>query len=306
MNSLTFGRYVSLNTPLHRLDPRSKILFLILLMVMVFLPFDVWSTKLIFSLAYLFIFIVVMILGRISFKSFFKSLKAMWFLVLFLLIMYLFIPNSSYLSDYNAAVEQYGDVAKNLILFKFSDTYIIYWFGVFQAVYILLRLILMIALTMVLTSTTKPLDLTFALEWYMTPLKLVKFPAHIVSMMISIALRFIPTILEETERIMKAQASRGVDFSHGGLIKKFKAVISLIIPLFISAFERSEQLGDAMEARGYDPKGKRTSYHKLRFHVGDLIGLIVVSVLFGCVLYMSIAHRDINILNDVFNLGVPF
>ena len=116
----------------------------------------------------------------------------------------------------------------------------------------------MIALTMVLTSTTKPMDLTYAIEWYLTPLKLVKFPSHIVAMTLSIALRFIPTLLDETHRIMKAQASRGVDFDHGGLIKRLSAIVSLIIPLFVSAIGRSEELSNAMEARGYDPYGKRS------------------------------------------------
>ena len=142
---------------------------------------------------------------------------------------------------------------------------------------------------MILTATTKPLELTYALEWYLTPLKIVKFPAHEVAMTISIALRFIPTILSEVERIMKAQSSRGVDFKHGKISSRFKAIISLIIPLFISAFQRSEELADAMEARGYDPKQKRTRYRKLSFHFSDIFvfllcagvmaGTIVVSVL---------------------------
>ena len=128
----------------------------------------------------------------------------------------------------------------------------------------------MIELTMILTSTTKPLDLTYALEWYMTPLKVIKFPAHEVAMVISIALRFIPTLLDETTRIMKAQESRGVDFKHGKFSARLKAIVSLIIPLFISAFQRSEELADSMEARGYDPSAQRTRYRILKFHWKDL------------------------------------
>ena len=119
------------------------------------------------------------------------------------------------------------------------------------------------------------MDLTRGLEWGMTPLKAIKFPAHEIAMTISIALRFIPTILEETKRIMKAQESRGVDFVHGSIKNKFRAIISLIIPLFVSAIERSEELANAMEARGYDPKAKRTSFQKLKFHYNDLIGLLI-------------------------------
>ena len=111
----------------------------------------------------------------------------------------------------------------------------IYWEAILQSLKIILRLVLMLTLTMILTATTKPLDLTYALEWFLTPLKLIKFPAHEVAMTISIALRFIPTLLDETDRIMKAQESRGVDFKHGKVSSRLKAIISLIIPLFISS-----------------------------------------------------------------------
>ena len=161
---------------------------------------------------------------------------------------------------------------------------------------------MMICITMVLTSTTKPLDLTYGLEWYMTPLKPLHFPVHIIAMMISIALRFIPTILDETQRIKKAQESRGVDFSHGGPFKRVKAVVSLIIPLFISAFERSEQLADAMEARGYDPNGKRTRYRILHFHWSDLFTFIICAGMCAGVMYLSIGMNDLNIINELARL----
>ena len=231
-SSLAFGRYAPFNTIVHRLDPRSKLFFLILLMVAVFLPFKVWSTSIVISLLSLILFIVICAISRVSFLNLFKSLAAMWFMVIILLAIYVFVPNATY----------------TLPAFKIGD-YQIYWDGFYQCFYIVLRLILILSITMVLTSTTKPLDLTFGFEWYMTPLKLIKFPVHIIAMMLSIALRFIPTILDETDRIMKAQASRGVDFSHGGLLKRFKAIISLFIPLIASTFERSEQLADAMESR---------------------------------------------------------
>ena len=118
----------------------------------------------------------------------------------------------------------------------------------------------MLGLTLVLTATTKPLELTNALEWFMKPLKVIKFPVHEIAMTISLALRFIPTLLEETDRIMKAQASRGVDFQNGKFSEKFRAIISLIVPLFISALQRSEELANAMEARGYDPSAERTKF----------------------------------------------
>ena len=111
--------------------------------------------------------------------------------------------------------------------------------------------------------------MTYGLEWYMSPLKIIHFPAHEIAMTISIALRFIPTILEETERIIKAQKSRGVDLEEGKLKEKIGAIISLLIPLLISSFQRSEELSDAMEARGYNPSAKRTRYRVLKFKLSD-------------------------------------
>ena len=119
-------------------------------------------------------------------------------------------------------------------------------------------------------------DINNGIEGLLSPLKLLHINVGVFSMLISLTLRFIPTLIEESRKIMKAQASRGVDFNHGGLFKKFKSMISIIIPLFMSAIDRSEQLADAMEARGYDPKGKRTRYRKLHFRLKDLFVLLFV------------------------------
>ena len=289
MDSLSFGRYVPYNTFVHRLDPRSKIMFLILLMVAIFMPFSVWTTSVIFSFIHLILVLVLMAISKVSFIKLFKSLKAMWVMVLFLLLIYVFIPNSSY----------------TLPAFKIGD-YQIYYDGFMQCFYIVMRLILILCITMILTSTSKPLDLTFAFEWYMTPLKIIKFPVHIIAMMLSIALRFIPTILDEANRIMKAQESRGVDFSHGGLFKRFKALISLFIPLIVSAFDRSEQLADAMESRGYDPKGKRTRYKVLSFKLRDLFSFIAIGAYVSLIMYLSIAHNNIDLIQMIFNVKVGF
>ena len=222
-SSITFGRYSPKDTFIHRLDPRNKILLLILLMVAIFLRFANWSTTLVLSGVLLVFIVVFMIIARISFIDLFSSLATMWLLIVVLMAAYIFIPMSTYTH----------------IAFHIG-TYPIYWDAFYQAGYIILRLIMMISLTMILTSTTKPMDLTYAFEWYMYPLRAIKFPVSEIAMTLSIALRFIPTLLDETDRIMKAQASRGVDFNHGKLGKRIKAVISLIIPLFASAIERSE------------------------------------------------------------------
>lgn len=293
MNSVTFGRYTPYGTFTHRLDPRNKILILILLMVSIFLQFHLWSTTLLLSGVMLVVLLAIMILSRVSFIDVFKSLKSMWFLIIFLLIIYVFIPNPTYTH----------------VCYAFNDKYAIYWDAFYQCGYIILRLILMIDLTMVLTATTKPMDLTYAFEWYMTPLKVIRFPVHEIAMTLSIALRFIPTLLDETDRIMKAQASRGVDFNRGGLFKRFKAVISLIIPLFVSAIQRSEELSDAMEARGYDPRAKRTRYRVLRFGWRDIIGLVFGLAIFGGILFLFIYDHNVeqlDLFQQIFKINVGF
>lgn len=293
MNNITFGRYTPYGTFTHRLDPRNKIIILILLMVSIFLQFTIWSTTLLLSGVMLLLIVSIMILSRVSVIDLFKSLKSMWFLVIFLLIVYIFIPNSSYTH----------------ICYAFNDHYAIYWDAFYQSGYIILRLVLMISLTMVLTATTKPMDLTYAFEWYMTPLKVIRFPVHEIAMTLSIALRFIPTLLDETDRIMKAQASRGVDFNKGRLYKRFKAVISLIIPLFVSAIQRSEELSDAMEARGYDPRAKRSRYRILRFGWRDIIGILFGLAIFGGILFLFIYdHRieQLDLFKLIFKIDVGF
>ena len=159
--------------------------------------------------------------GKISFISIFKSLKALWLMIIFLLIINIFTTRS-------------GTPA-----FTMWD-FVVYWEGIIRTLYIIVRLMLMIMLTTILTASTKPLELTFALEWILSPFKLVKLPVHIIAMTLSLTLRFIPTLIEEANKIMRAQASRGVDFKEGKLKEKFRAIISLIIPLFVSCFIRSE------------------------------------------------------------------
>lgn len=285
MNNITFGRYTPYNTITHRLDPRNKILIVILLMVSIFLRVDSWSSTLLISAAIFVFLILFMLISKVSFIGLFKSLKAMWLLLLFLLIIYIFVPNSNYNPEHIAF---------------YIGTYGINYDAFYQVGYIVIRIVMMLMITMILTSTTSPMNLTYGLEWYMTPLKLVKFPAHVVAMTLSIALRFIPTLLDETDRIIKAQSSRGVDFQHGGLIKKFGAIISLIIPLFVSAINRSEELSNAMEARGYDPYGNRSRYRILKFHLIDLFALILVLVIFGGVLTLTIYDKRVENVDFIF------
>ena len=288
MASMTFGRYTFRETYVHHLDARNKIFLMILFMVGIFFQFHMWSTALLLSGLYFVILIAIMIFARVNFFSLFRSLSGMWMFILILMAIYIFIPNNNY----------YLPVA-----FKIGSLEV-QWDAFCQTAYIILRLILMIALTMVLTSTTKPMDMTYAFEWYMSPLKLIRplrFLAHEIAMTLSIALRFIPTLLDETERIMKAQASRGVDFNHGGLFKRFGAVIALIIPLFVSALERSEELANAMIVRGYDPRAKRTRYRLLRFTWRDAIAFVLIAGLFAGIIVLFVFDTKENPL-DLINL----
>ena len=270
MTNVALGRYVPYNSFIHRMDARNKIFCLIALMVAVFISYPTYEITFIVGGALAVFIFALLLISHVSVKDIFKSLRVLWFFIILLLVINVFIPPKG---------------AENVAFSMGSVN--VYWEAIFQSLKIILRLILMIELTMILTATTKPLDLTYGLEWYLTPLKLVKFPAHEVAMTISIALRFIPTLLDETDRIMKAQSSRGVDFKHGKLSARLKAIVSLIIPLFISAFQRSEELADSMEARGYDPKAKRTRYHILRFSLNDLFSFILIGALMSGTIVLS-------------------
>lgn len=297
MSSITFGRYSPYNTFTHKMDPRNKLLLVIALVVVIFFPFELYSTRLILSGCYLLFAIILMLISRVSFLQLLNSLKGMWFLILFIFAIYMFIPTG-----------MYKETPANMIWFKVPWMDVSYY-ALMDSSYIILRLIIMMSVMMILTSTTKPMDLTYAFEWYMTPLKVIHFPVHEIAMTLSIALRFIPTLLDETDRIMKAQSSRGVDFNHGGLLKRFKAIISLILPLFVSAIERSEELANAMEVRGYDPRAKRTRYRKLRFGWRDLIGFILIGAVIGGIITLfcfdkNVGHVDL--IKFFFGIEVGF
>lgn len=264
MAAITLGRYMPYNSLMHRLDPRIKLFAMIVTMVSIFLRFgSVWTDLAFYTFIFLMI-ATVMRMTKIKFSQLYRQLRPLWLMLVFLLMINILLPNTQEISGY-------------LPLWGFK----IYYAALLQTFYIVFRLVLMIALTLVITASTRPLDLTYAIEWYLSPLKVIRFPSHEVAMTMSIALRFIPTLLEETYRIMKAQASRGVDFINGKLKEKLRAMVALIVPLFISAFQRSEELANAMEARGYDPSAKRTRYRELTWHRRDTFALIFMLLYLG-------------------------
>lgn len=257
----TLGKYVNNDTLIHRLDPRGKFVMLIALMVVVFLINPSISNYNIigwvsYGLFLLFLLIIYKI-AKLKFKMIFNSLKPMWFMVIFLFIVNIFV---------------YKD---GVLLFPKWWIFEIHLDAILQTLKIFLRLLLLIMLSTLFTATTKPLDITMAIDDLFSWLKIFKVNVSILSMVISLALRFIPTILDETYKIMKAQASRGVDFKNGKFKEKVVAIVSLIIPLFISAISRSDELANALTARNYNPLAKRSKYRTLKWQKKDTISIIL-------------------------------
>lgn len=260
MNNIALGQYMPLDSVVHKMDPRSKIMIMLFLMVAIFIPAGV--------LGYVLIGIFILFslyLSKLSIHYALRTMKPMIWMMFFLLVI-------------NVLVIKTGTPLFSIGWFS------IYSDAVYQTLYIVVRLMLMIIITTVLTATTKPLDLTLGIEKLLKPFEKIGVPAHIIAMMISIALRFIPTLIEETQRIMNAQASRGVDLENGSIKEKIMAILSLIVPLFVSAFDRADQLANAMEARGYDPSRKRTRYKVLKMKTIDYVSMLLsVAVLCVCI-----------------------
>lgn len=264
MNNIALGRYMPLNSIMHKLDPRYKIMAMLFLLTAIFIPAGFYGyTFLAFLIS------STVLLSKLSFKFILKAMKPMMLMLTFLMIINVFILKTGY------------------VIFDIFG-FLIYSDAVFQTLYISIRLLLMIMVTTILTATTKPLDLTLGIEDLLSPFKRFKVPAHEIAMMISIALRFIPTLIEETDRIMKAQASRGVDLAEGKLKEKVLAILSLIVPLFVSSFQRAEDLADAMEARGYVPSAKRTRYKQLKTTLKDVVMLILVLLILASIIAMAV------------------
>ena len=246
------GRYLPLDTTIHRLDPRSKLIFVFLFIVLIFFAHSFATYFWLFLLILTF-----MKLAHIKLWFLVKGLTPIWIFLIFTFLMHLFLTK--------------GGTRIFEMSFISIDTQ-----GILEGIYIVLRLMFIIMISTILTLTTSPIDLTDAFERLLSPLKLVKIPVHLLSMMMSIALRFIPTLMNELDKIILAQKSRGSEISSGGLINRIKAFIPLLIPLFISAFQRAEDLAIAMEVRGYDTKKQRTSYRKLQWRWTDVLVLILL------------------------------
>lgn len=264
MSQITLGRYIPYDSVIHRCDPRAKIIAMMVVLIAIFFPVGWYGYATLFVIAF-----SILHIAKLKFSFILKSMKPMLWMFVFLLII-------------NILAVQSGEILVQWYIFTvYSD-------AIFQTLYIVVRLMLMIMITTCLTATTKPLDMTLGIEDLLSPMKKIGVPAHEIAMLISIALRFIPDLIDETTRIMKAQQSRGVDMQEGKLKEKVMAILSLIVPLFVSAMQRAEDLADAMEARGYIPGQPRTRYKVLKLHMRDYVLMLCSVVIFVVMIGLSL------------------
>ncbi|MFW6237639.1 MAG: energy-coupling factor transporter transmembrane component T family protein [Halanaerobiales bacterium] len=255
LTDITIGQYIAGDSIVHRLDPRIKIIITILLIAALF-----FVGKFPGFAVYLALIIFIIILSGIPFKRIFKGLKPVFFLVMLTLLLHVFLTGG-------------GEVYWQWKFISIEQE------GVFTGLFMVSRILLLISFTSMLTLTTSPLELTDGIEYILSPFKKVGVPAAELSMMMTIALRFIPTLLEEADKIMKAQMARGADFESGNLIQRAKNLVPLLVPLFISAFRRADELALAMESRCYRGGEGRTRLHELKMERKDIVALVLCMVL---------------------------
>ncbi|MCF7926374.1 MAG: energy-coupling factor transporter transmembrane protein EcfT [Candidatus Izimaplasma sp.] len=319
MNNIIIGQYIPGTSYLYKLDPRSKILSLVLLMVATFV-LDTMTGMLIFLGA----MVILLLSGKISITRVLNGLKP-----IFVLLMFTFTFQALFVTTGTLYIDEilhfnYYTITASLLVFLtwfFSKKYIkysilyfllmivsiilvliylpqgtdfastplqIYQGGVEGALFIMMRLIIIVTLSTILTLTTKPTDLTLGLEKLLKPLKIIKISSEEIALIISIALRYIPTLLDEANKIMLAQASRGVDFKEGKLKDKIVQIVSLLVPMFIISFKRSDELANAMEARNFVPGQRRTRLHVLLWHKLDSYTVLLSSLVFVFVIVITV------------------
>ena len=277
MRDMTFGQYYPTNSPIHRLDARFKILATLLYIVFIFfIPSYIgYAVTLLFLLT-------ILAIARIPLRALLKSLKAVWFLVIFMAIINLFTFKD-------------GKVLGEWWIFRVTDL------GIDNAAKMSLRLIFLVTGASFMTLCTTPMELTDGIESLLKPLSYIKVPVHDLALVMSITLRFIPTLMEEADKIIMAQKARGSSFDTGGLIAKIKALVPVLIPLFTSAWRKSYELADALDARCYNATPHRTKMKELKFTYRDLIALVVIAlfITFICLDAWYFHNLDILFMNMV-------
>ena len=251
LKDITLGQFFPGKSPIHRLDPRTKLVVLLLYIVLLFVASN-WI-----SYAVMAVFLVASVkLSTIPFRSIVRGMKPVVFILVFTGILNLFFTKGG-----TVLVSFWGLTITTV--------------GLERALFMITRILMLITGTFLLTYTTSPISLTDGLESLMKPLKKLRVPVHELAMMMCIALRFIPTLIEETDKIMSAQKARGADFESGNLVQRAKALVPILVPLFISAFRRADELATAMECRCYQGDVGRTKMKLLRFSRLDLHAFVV-------------------------------
>lgn len=263
VRDVSFGQYFPGKSLIHRLDSRAKLLIFIAYIVIIFCTFNFAALAVTTAFTALFL-----VLSKIPFKFYFKSLKVVIFIVIFTSLLNLFYGS--------------GEALWQWWIFRIT------WEGIQRAIFVTVRIICLMLASSCLTFTTSPTELTDAMERLMKPLAAIHFPVHEIAMMMSLALRFVPTLLEETDKIMQAQKARGADLESGGFFKRVKALIPILIPLFVSAFRRAYDIATAMECRCYRGGSGRTRMKILRMSARDIISMITTAALIGGVIVCNI------------------
>ena len=254
IKDITLGQYFPIDSCIHKIDPRFKIIFTLVYIILVFFADSVAGYFLVGAFC-----AMVILLSKIKFTVVLKSVKPMFFIIVFTALINIFFTSG------------------NDVIWKYKFIKVTYT-GLINSVNMALRLVFLVIGSSLLTYTTSPIMLTDGIEKLLKPFSKVGLPSHEIAMMMTIALRFIPTLLEETQKIMTAQKSRGADFESGNIIKRAKALVPVLIPLFINAFKRADELATAMECRCYRGGEGRTRLRVLKFSRLDFISLSVMIV----------------------------
>lgn len=265
LKDVTLGQYFPGTTPVHRMDPRMKLLMTILYIVVLFVADGLLS-----YIAIAAFLVTVIAISHISPKVVLSGMKPLIIIIAITGVLNMFYTP--------------GEGEPLLRVWKLT----IYKEGIVTAAFMIVRIMLLVCGTFMLTYTTSPLELTDGIESLLKPLEKIRVPAHELAMMMSIALRFIPTLIEEADKIMSAQKARGADFDSGNILKRAKALIPLLVPLFISAFRRADELAVAMECRCYHGGKGRTRMRVLRFHSVDWIALLIMALLTAAIILLKV------------------
>ncbi|MDH5173854.1 MAG: energy-coupling factor transporter transmembrane protein EcfT [Elusimicrobiota bacterium] len=251
LNSLTIGRYIPDHSPVHRLDPRTKIIAVLVISLSIFLLKNLWSYFLLANFL-----LAVIIIAHLSIKFVLRGLlPLLWIIVFTFFLHLLFTPGT--------LIASFGPL-------KITEQ------GLSLGTFIALRLIFLILIASLLTLTTSPQKLTKGLEFLLSPLKIVRISSHKIAMMMTLSLRFVPLLFQEMDKLIKAQKSRGSDFSHKNPIKRIRAIIPILLPLLVSLFRRADEFAQAMESRAYDPDNPRGDVEAIKFRTSDLLAILII------------------------------